>query len=94
MTALAGRTALVTGASRGIGKAILLELARSGAIVVGTATSDAGAAAITSGDGGEKILPAATFLISERRRLSRDGSAPCVKAAGSEASVRSKKPPP
>ena len=35
--------ALVTGASRGIGKAIALELARAGAIVIGTATSDAGA---------------------------------------------------
>jgi 3-oxoacyl-[acyl-carrier protein] reductase len=39
--------ALVTGASRGIGKAIALELARSGAQVIGTATSEAGAAAIS-----------------------------------------------
>ncbi|MEY4214024.1 MAG: 3-oxoacyl-ACP reductase [Pseudomonadota bacterium] len=39
--------ALVTGASRGIGRAIALDLARSGARVVGTATSESGAAAIT-----------------------------------------------
>ncbi len=38
--------ALVTGASRGIGQAIALRLAREGVKVVGTATSEAGAAAI------------------------------------------------
>ncbi len=42
------RIAIVTGASRGIGQAIADALGRSGAIVVGTATSDKGAAAISS----------------------------------------------
>jgi len=39
---------LVTGASRGIGQAIALELGRRGATVVGTATSEQGAAAVSA----------------------------------------------
>ncbi|MGB9107591.1 MAG: 3-oxoacyl-ACP reductase FabG, partial [Telluria sp.] len=45
---LQNQVALVTGASRGIGKAIALELARQGATVVGTATTASGAEAITA----------------------------------------------
>jgi 3-oxoacyl-[acyl-carrier protein] reductase len=41
-----GQVALVTGASRGIGAAIAAELARKGLKVIGTATTDAGAAKI------------------------------------------------
>jgi 3-oxoacyl-[acyl-carrier protein] reductase len=44
--------ALVTGASRGIGRAIAMHLASQGFIVVGTATSESGAAAI-----GEALAP-------------------------------------
>ena len=52
----AGQVALVTGASRGIGAAIAAELVAKGLIVVGTATSDEGAAKISAA---LKALPGA-----------------------------------
>jgi len=47
MANLSGKVALVTGASRGIGQAISLILGKNGATVIGTATSDSGADAIS-----------------------------------------------
>lgn len=55
MNLLQGQIALVTGASRGLGRAIALELGAQGATVIGTATSAAGAAEI------QKALDAASI---------------------------------
>ena len=59
---LHGRTALVTGASRGIGKAIARELGKYGAYVIGTATTDSGKDLISSAFNAEGIHGKALVL--------------------------------
>jgi NAD(P)-dependent dehydrogenase (short-subunit alcohol dehydrogenase family) len=74
---LTGRRALVTGASRGIGRAIAVAFARSGAEVVGAARSEDGlqeTAELADGAAG-RVLPYATDLRSP------DRAAACVTAA-------------
>lgn len=55
---LEGKLALVTGASRGIGKAIAQQLVELGATVIGTATSEGGAAKISEylGESGRGLV--------------------------------------
>jgi 3-oxoacyl-[acyl-carrier protein] reductase len=59
---LEGQIALVTGASRGIGQSIALTLAKAGAYVIGTATSDSGVEAINKRFGEEGLQGSAYVL--------------------------------
>jgi 3-oxoacyl-[acyl-carrier protein] reductase len=61
----AGQVALVTGASRGIGAAIALELAQRGMKVIGTATTDEGAARISSAFSGHAGCRGATLDVND-----------------------------
>ena len=68
---LHGKRALVTGASRGIGKAIAEHLVQAGVVVLGTATSAAGAAAIDQAFAA--IRPAFNHAAFEHARLASRG---------------------
>jgi 3-oxoacyl-[acyl-carrier protein] reductase len=81
---LAGATALVTGATRGIGQAIALQLAGAGARVIGTATSEAGAARISAelaalgGQGVVLDVSDAGSISSLFAQLDADGQMPSI----------------
>ena len=84
MSRLEGQWALVTGASRGIGRAIAETLARDGARVIGTATSAAGAEAI-SGWLGASGGRGAVLDVSSPAAI--DGLVAELEAAGSAPSI-------
>lgn len=88
---LTGQVALVTGASRGIGRSIATLLAQQGAIVIGTATTEAGAEAISdylkeAGQGYGAVLnvcdPAASLALVEKIQKEHDGLSILVNNAG------------
>ncbi|HSG19429.1 MAG TPA: 3-oxoacyl-ACP reductase FabG [Burkholderiaceae bacterium] len=69
------RVALVTGASRGIGQAIAEGLAQSGHIVVGTATTDDGAKAISA-----QALAKGLTIYGERLQVNEPGAIEAIVA--------------
>ena len=71
---LDGKIVLVTGATRGIGKAIALTMGKAGATVIGTATSEAGASNVSQMLDDEKILGKGVMLdVTDNDQISKLG---------------------
>jgi 3-oxoacyl-[acyl-carrier protein] reductase len=81
-TSLAGQVALVTGASRGIGRAIAAELGRAGATVIGTATSADGAQRIGTALASVGIPGAGLVMDVAGARSTQDGVVEVAKRFG------------
>lgn len=75
---LSDKIALVTGASRGIGHGIALALARAGAVVVGTATTQEGADRITKAFQ-EENLTGSGMVLNVTQQQSIDALLPAIK---------------
>ena len=69
---LDGKIVLVTGATRGIGKAIALTMGKAGATVIGTATSEAGASNVSQMLDDEKISGKGIVLdVTDNHQISK-----------------------
>ena len=73
MAGLAGRTAFVTGGGRGIGRAIAMALGRCGCTVIGTATTEEGAGAISTALG-EAAIAGRGVALDVGERMARPPS--------------------
>ena len=78
---------LVTGASRGIGRAIAFGLAAAGARVIGTSTSEAGAAELTATSRGERPAGAGRGAGRVERGLDRCAAGTAGRPSGSMPSI-------